>query len=216
MREKFVQEMAAVRQETMEMGRHAEGMLSDAVKALKEQDVALAEDVVSRKGTLLDMDDRIEEHALRILTLHQPMAVDLRTLACILKMNTYLTRIGRYGYDIARVALEMADQPHVAKLVKIPSMAARVNSMVDDALDAFRSGDTSAFDNFTERDDDLDQLRWSIFREAITYMMEDPKNITRCMHYVMIARYLERCGDHACKMAEKIVFMVSGERVEIS
>ena len=90
-----------------------------------------------------------------------------------------------------------------------------VYGMIEDALKAFETEALSLIQDFAERDDTLDTLRYSIFRESLTYMMEDPKNITRCAHYMMIARYLERCGDHACKIAEKIHFMVTGERIEI-
>jgi len=90
-----------------------------------------------------------------------------------------------------------------------------VCSMIEDALKAFENEDVSLIRDFEERDSEIDALRYSIFRECITYMMEDAKNITRCMHYAMVARYLERCADHACKMAEKINYMVTGERKEI-
>lgn len=87
--------------------------------------------------------------------------------------------------------------------------------MIEDALKSFETENLELIKDFHERDDNIDALRYSIFRECITYMMEDAKNITRCMHYVMIARYLERCADHACKMAEKIYYMIAGERREI-
>jgi len=90
-----------------------------------------------------------------------------------------------------------------------------VCKMIDDALKAFETEDISLIKDFEERDDTLDALRWSIFRECITYMMENPSTITGCAHYMMIARYLERCGDHACKIAEKVHYMVTGEHIEI-
>jgi phosphate transport system protein len=143
------------------------------------------------------------------------MAVDLREIACILKMITYLTRIGRYGKDIARLITDFEEKGHVKKLVSIPHMADLVISMIDDALYAFETKDISRFKDFVEREQTVDELRYSIFRECLSYMLEDPKVITRCMHYTMVSRYLERCGDHACKMSEKIYYMVTGERVEI-
>ncbi|MBU4072405.1 MAG: phosphate transport system regulatory protein PhoU, partial [Candidatus Thermoplasmatota archaeon] len=88
-------------------------------------------------------------------------------------------------------------------------------SMVDDALKAFETKELSYILDFKDREDTIDAMRYSIFREAISYMMEEPKYITRCTHYIMIARYLERCGDHACKMAEKIHYMITGERIEV-
>ncbi|MCD6331547.1 MAG: phosphate signaling complex protein PhoU [Thermoplasmata archaeon] len=212
---KLHEELEKLKRKVIEMGNLAKEMLHDAVEALKKQDVELAEKVISKKKKLADMDAEIEEETLQTIALYHPMAKDMRTVACILKTITYLTRIGRYGKDIANIAKELSDKPHVAKLVEIPYMAELVCKMIDDALKAFETEDISLIKDFEERDDALDALRWSIFRECITYMMENPATITRCAHYMMIARYLERCGDHACKIAEKVHYMVTGERVEI-
>ncbi|MEM3042928.1 MAG: phosphate signaling complex protein PhoU [Thermoplasmata archaeon] len=215
MTERFHTELDTLKGDMMEMGRLATGMLRDSIRALKERDAGLARDVQGRKRELADWDDRIEDRALKLIALHQPVASDLRTLACILKMDTYLARVGRYGKDIAQVAEELAEKPHLAKLVSIPHMSEVAAGMVEDALKAFESCDLSLLKDFSEKDDALDAQRWAIFRECVTYMMEDPKNITQCAHYIMVAKYLERVADHACKMAEKIHYMVTGERIEI-
>lgn len=213
--EKFHEELKKLKKEVVEMGNLAKEMLSNAVEALKDRNKEAASQVIEKKKKIADMDERIEQNALRLIALYQPMARDMRKIACVLKMITYLTRVGRYGKDIAKVAIELADQPHIARLVEIPHMADMVCSMIEDALKAFENEDVSLIKDFEERDSEIDALRYSIFRECITYMMEDAKNITRCMHYAMVARYLERCADHACKMAEKINYMVTGERKEI-
>jgi phosphate transport system protein len=160
------------------------------------------------------MDLGTEEEALRLIALHQPMAGDMRLIATILKMITYITRIGRYGNDIAKVAIELSNEPHIAKLVSLPQMSKIVCSMIDDALLAFERKDLAYMRDFQDREDTIDAMRYSIFREGISYMMENPKYITRCTQYILIARYLERCGDHACKMAEKIYYMITGEHKE--
>ena len=209
------EELKELKRRVIKMGELAKEMLWNSVEALKKQDLELAEKVISRKKKLADMDAEIEEKALQLVALYHPMAKDMRTVACILKAITYLTRIGRYGKDIANIAKELSNKPHVAKLVEIPYMADIACRMIDDVLKAFETEDVSLIKDFEERDDSLDALRWSIFRECITYMMENPSTITRCAHYMMIARYLERCGDHACKIAEKVHYMVTGERVEI-
>ena len=216
MPERFDHEMELLNDDIRKMGTLAQKMLLDAVESLKNRDKELAEQVLGSKDELYGYDQHIEEHTLKVLMLYQPMAKDMRNLACILKMITYLTRIGRYGYDIAKVTLELADQPHVKKLIDIPNMAKIVATMVNDVLKAYETEDLSIIKDLEERDDILDEERYSIFRECLTYMMEDPKTITRCTHYVMVARYLERCGDHACKIAEKVVYKVEGKHVEIS
>jgi phosphate transport system protein len=212
---KFHDELDVLKENVLKMGYHSIDMLSSSIEALKKQDLKKAEDVYSKKEKLAEMDEKLEEKAFQLIALYQPMAKDMRTIACCLKIITYLARIGRYGKDIAKIVQEISDQPPVSKLVSIPHMNKMVNSIVEDALKAFKTEDLSLIKDFSERDDDIDALRYSIFRECITYMMEDPKKIERCAQYVMIARYLERCADHACKMAEKIHYMVTGERIEI-
>lgn len=213
--EKFHEELDRLKIEVQDMGKLAREMLEKSIVALKTKDTGLADQIISQKEKLAKMDLEIETDALRLVTLYQPMAKDMRVIACILKVITYLTRIGRYGKDIARVVPQLCETPQVAKMVSIPYMAQIVCGMIENALEAFETEDISLFANFDERDDSVDSLRYSVFRECLTYMTENPKNITPCAHYMMIARYLERCADHACKMAEKIHYMVTGVHVEI-
>ena len=213
--EKFHNELQAVQKDVFTMGELAKEMLRKSVDSFKKLDVKEAEWVLSKKSDIADLDDAIEAKTLQLIALYQPMAKDLRKIGCILKIITYLARIGRYGKDIANLTLELQNTTHVKKLISIPHMADLVCAMIDDALYAFEHEDVSKFNSFMEREQNVDELRYSIFRECLSYMMEDPKVITRCMHYTMVSRYLERCGDHACKMAEKIYYMVTGKRVEI-
>ena len=124
-------------------------------------------------------------------------------------------RIGRYGKSIANTVTDLSTKPHIANLMSIPHMADLVIDMVDDAIAAYESDNLRLIEDLSSRDDTIDALRHSIFREGITYMMEDPKSITRCTNYILVARYLERCADHACKIAENVYYMETGERTEI-
>jgi len=213
--EKFHIELKEVEKDVFVMGDLAKEMLKTSVDSFKNLDVEKTNWVLSKKGDLADMDDSIEAKTFQLIALYQPMAKDLRKIGCILKIITYLARIGRYGKDIANFTIELQKTKHVKKLVSIPHMAEIVCTMIDVALHAFQTEDVSNFGSIIEREKSVDELRYSIYRECLSYMMEDPKVVTRCMHYTMVARYLERCGDHACKMAEKIYYMVTGERVEI-
>lgn len=215
MSKKFHQELEEAKKDVIEMGKLAKDMLNKSIEALKELNEEKANWVISQKIKLANLDDKIEDKTLRLITLYQPMASDMRQIACILKTITYLNRIGRYGKDIAKFVSEFEKQGHVKKLISLPYMEEIVSSMIDDVLYAFDKKDVSKFKDFIEREDTVDELRHSIFRECLSYMIEDPKVITRCTYYLMTARYLERCGDHACKIAEKIVYMVTGQRVEI-
>ena len=213
--EKFHQELEKLKQDVLSMGQLARSMLSTGVDSLKNLDIKKAEWVDSKKKELAERNVQLEEEALHLIALYQPMAIDMRTIACCLKMITSLDRIGRYGKDIAKVTREIYPGPHIKKLISIPHMNDIVSKMISDVFTGFANEDLTLFKDFSERDSDVDELRYSVFRECITYMMEDPKNITICTHYIMVARYLERCGDHACTMAEQITYMVTGERREI-
>ncbi|HSQ86191.1 MAG TPA: phosphate signaling complex protein PhoU [Desulfobacterales bacterium] len=213
--EKFHEELEDLKKDVLKMGQLATKMLKISIEGLKNQDLKKAEWVNTQKTKIAEMDEKNEEKAMRLIALYQPMAKDMRTIACCLKMITYLARIGRYAKDIANVAIEIAPDKPVAKLISIPYMNDLVCDMISDTLNSFKKEDLSLIKNLSDRDDDIDSLRYSIFRECLTYMMEDPKKINRCAHYMMIARYLERCADHACKMAEKINYMITGKRVEI-
>ena len=197
------------------MGHLAQGMLQQSMVALKTQDVTLAETIDEEKQKLADYDDRIEQKCLRLIALNQPMAKDLRTIAASMKVITSLYRIGRYGKDIAIVVPDLAGAPHIGNLVSLPHMGEVVDGMIRDVLAAFEREDPAVIADIQGREEVVDALRYSIFRECLTYMMEDPRNISRCTNYVMIARYLERCGDHACKIAEKVHYMATGDRIEI-
>ncbi|NLX48563.1 MAG: phosphate signaling complex protein PhoU [Methanospirillum sp.] len=221
MTERFEAELASLRQEIRGMGRLAQEMYCDAVRALGERDAALAERVIARKEGLRGQLHRAEDHAYQVLTLYQPVARDLRTVVACLKVAAALERIGRYGKDIAKVQEALAGEEnspnrgHLASLLSIPEMARMAGSMIETALAAFESGDLDLIRDFEVRDDAVDALGYSIFRECVTYMLEDPATITRGARYVMVARYVERSADHACTIAEAAVFMQTGERVEI-
>ncbi len=212
---KFDEQLKKIKGDVIELGELAQRMLKDSIVALESQDVKLANKVYTDKKKLMKMDDDIEHRCLQAISMYQPMAKDMRVIGASLKLITYLTRIGRYGKDIAKFVKELADKTHIAKLVSIPHMGEIVDSMISDALIAYRSEQSVDIRSFVDRDDDVDSLRNSIFRESLTYMMEDDKNIKRCMYYIMVARYLERCADHACKISEKVNYMATGKRVEI-
>jgi phosphate transport system protein len=215
MAEKFHTELKNLKSETLEMAHLGRFMLRTAVDALIRQDVDLAASVVAQKDEIHQMEVRLEEQCYKLIALHQPMARDMRVIACTLKVITASLRIGRYGKVIANIVKEISDKPHIANLMSIPHMADLVLDMVDDAIAAYETDNLRLIDDFSSRDDTIDALRHSIFREGITYMMEDPRSISRCTHYIMVARYLERCADHSCKIAENVQYMETGERVEI-
>lgn len=215
MREVYHQELSSLKSDVLEMASLARGMLEEGVQSLVRLDKGLAESVLSRKDRLADMDDEIEAHALRIAHRQQPMAKDLRAIAAALKLITYINRLGRYGKDIAQITTEWGDAPHVGKLVQIPHMTEILLKMLDATLESYRTEKEQDLSGFQDWEDTLDAARYAVFRECLSYMTESPSYIERGSHYMMIARYLERCGDNVCKMAEKTHYMITGKRVTI-
>lgn len=213
--DKFREELKELKDLVLAQGAFAYGMLSRSMTALEDRDPKLAERVYQERVELAERNLAIEEAALRLIALYQPMARDLRSIICALRMNFALFRIGRYGKDIAKLVEGLSEKPHIGNLMNLPHMAELVCAMIDDSLKAYQTEEITPIEGMSRRDDVVDDLRYAIFRESVTYMMEDPKNITRCIDYVMIARYLERCGDYACDISEQVCYMVTGERVEV-
>jgi phosphate transport system protein len=209
-------EIAHLKQDVLDMGKLALNMLDDSIKALITQDLVLSKEIDNRKHRLREYDNHIEEIALKLIALHQPMAIDLRIIATILKAITYLYRLGRYGKDIAAVVKDIVNVSPLSEFLAIKHMWEHVKPMIEDALESFDKSEITKLKDFKQRDNEIDQMRWSVFRETVSFMMENPKYITASAHVLMIARYLERCADHACKIAEKVHYMVTGQHIEIS
>ncbi len=213
--EKLLKEIKGLKKDVVKMSRLAEDMLKKSVESLLEQDEKKADWVISHKEKIKHMDADIEHKTLHLIALYQPMAKDMRTIACILKVITYLTRIGRYGKNIAMIEKEVTPISENDCLTNIPEMSKLVCSMIEDALKAFEKEDLDLIKDFSERDDVIDQMRYDIFRKSVTLMKEDKSCINECANYAMVARYLERCGDHSCKIAEKTIYMVTGDHIAI-
>jgi phosphate transport system protein len=215
MTDKFHDEIDALKRDVTDMARFSRNMLKDAITAVVNDDDQLAKDAKGRKYELAGRHAVLEERVFQMIALFQPVAKDMRTLACCLQVVNDSQRIGRYGKDIANIVKEIYEKPVIGNFFSIPHMSDLVVAMIDDAVLSFETEDLSLIDGMSKRDDVVDGLRASIFRECLTYMMEDPGTISRCIYYVMLARYLERCADHACKIAEKVHYMSTGERIEI-
>ncbi|MHB8053319.1 MAG: phosphate signaling complex protein PhoU [Methanoregula sp.] len=215
MSEKFHTELKTLRKDMLDLARFSRNMLCDALKALTTEDIEAAQEVASRKKHIQETMIELEERTYQLIALYQPMAKDMREIACMLKIISSSERIGRYGKDIANMVKHLKDQPEFVQPLPILHMAGLVSGMIDDAIHAFESESIEPIKDFSRRDDTVDSLWHSVFRETLTFMMENPKTITRGTYYIMVARYLERSGDHACKMAENVHYMVTGKRIEI-
>lgn len=215
MREKFVEELRQLKSDVVEMSTLSKEMLKESLDALKHSDITIAEKVISQRRDIREFDYKIEDDAQRLIVLYQPVARDLRAIIATLKMNTYLTRIGIYSKDISKDIREISFNKDFPRLKSVIVMGDIVLGMLDDVIKAYQNEDLTIIDDMWKRDDTVDDLFHTILRECISYMIENPKSISYYTHYMLIARYLERCGDHVCKISEKIHYMVNGERIII-
>ena len=209
----FQSELEQLKARLLEMGGLAEEQVRLAVRGLVERDRALIDRVIDGDGPLNALHIEVDNRSFTLLALHQPMAVDLRAIVAAVKINTDLERVGDLAINIAEAARQYATHPPVKKLIDIPRMAAIAQSMLRDALDAFVRRDTALAQHVLDEDDALDTLKTQIFRELLTYMLQDPGTIEPALDLILISRHLERIGDHATNVAEDVIFMVSAKDV---
>jgi phosphate transport system protein len=204
----FQQELNKLKEQLLKMAGLAERAISNAIEALVKRDTPLAEKTITEDEKINEMEIRVDDLCLKLLALHQPLAADLRFITSAMRINTELERIGDLSVNIAERAISLDQEPQLKPYIDLPRMAEITQSMVKDVLDAFVNGDARLARSVCERDDQVDALNDQVFRELLTYMMSDPKNITRAVHLIIVSRCLERIADHATNIAEGVIFMV--------
>jgi phosphate transport system protein len=209
----FQEELAELKARLLEMGGLAEDRVRSAVRALVERDAAAVDRVLAGDQPINQLHIEIDNRCFTLLALHQPMAVDLRAIVSAVKINTDLERVGDLAVNIAEAARRYLHHPPVKELIDIPRMADIAQRMLRDALDAYVRRDTALAQAVLNEDDVLDGLKTQVFRELLTYMLQDPSTIEPSLDLVLISRHLERIGDHATNVAEDVIFMVSAKDV---
>lgn len=209
----FQDELELLKGRLLEMGGLAEERVRLSMRAVVERDAKLVEDVISGDAPINTLHIEIDDRCFKLLALHQPMAVDLRAIVAAVKINTDLERVGDLAVNIAEAVRRYLRHPPVKELIDIPRMADIAEGMLRDALDAFVRRDTTLAQAVLEADDSLDALKTQVFRELLTYMMQDPHTIEPSLDLILISRHLERIGDHATNVAEDVIFMVSARDV---
>ena len=197
----------------LEMGGLVERQIARAVEALVHRDVEQANQVIEHDDQIDLMEEEIDQFAIRLLATRQPMAVDLRLITMAMKISNDLERMGDYATNIANRCERLAKEPPVKPLYTIPRMAQISQAMVKDVLDAYVERDTDKAIAVWRGDDEVDDMFTSLFRELLTYMMEDARNISQCIDLIFVAKNLERIGDHATNIAEKIHYIIHGQRI---
>ncbi|MDG1972201.1 MAG: phosphate signaling complex protein PhoU [Paracoccaceae bacterium] len=195
----------------LEMGGLVEAQIADGVQALITRDVEAGQRVRRKDKQVDAFESKIDELAIRFIAMRQPMAVDLRRVVTALKITSALERMGDYAKNMGKRVEVLAEAETIGGSLKaIERMSELVREMVRDVLDAFIARDTAMAYEIRDRDEQVDQLHNTMFREMLTYMMEQPENITPCMHLLFITKNVERMGDHATGIAEQIIYLVDG------
>jgi phosphate transport system protein len=211
----YEQELRGLAGRIAEMGGIAEHLVGDAVTALTRLDTAIAQTVIADDIRLDRLQRDTEERAILIIARRQPMASDLREIVAALRISNDLERVGDLAKNIAkRVIAINGSFPHKQLITGVEHIAEIALEQLKDVLDAFANRDDAAAKHVRERDDEIDALYTSLFRELLTYMMEDPRNITLCTHLLFCAKNIERIGDHATNIAETVHYVVTGQAFE--
>jgi phosphate transport system protein len=209
----YDEELKRLRGMIARMGGLAERQVADATRALVQHDTTLAAAVVQRDAGIDALEREIERFTVRLLALRQPMGADLRLVIAAMRVSHDLERIGDYARNAAKRAIVVAEQPHPGSLNGFQRMARLVQENLKNAIDALVNDDAAKADEVWAADEPVDEVYNGIFREMLTHMMEDPRNITAATHLLFIARNLERIGDHATNIAEAVHFAVRGEAI---
>ncbi len=213
MQRHFHEELEALKQTLLAMGGLVEDQIRRAMKALLERDDAIAQEVIDRDRQVNTYDVEVDEQCVELLALNQPAAGDLRFITTAMKIVTDLERIGDQAVNIAQRVLELNREPQLKPYIDLPRMAEKAQRMVKESLDAFVARDTALARQVCGKDAEVDALKEQIFRELLTYMMEDPRTIPRAIRVILISRFMERVADHATNIAEMVVYLVEGKMV---
>ena len=199
-----------------EMGEAVDSALALAVEALVRRDLGLAKRVIADDVRINRAQRDIEERSIVLLATQQPMASDLRTILAVLNVAVELERIGDYAEGIGKIALRLLEEPELKPLVDIPRMAELARGLIRDALRSLRERDVALAREVAQRDDEVDALTDQVYRELLTFMLNDPRTISRATYLIWVSHNLERAADRATNIAERVVQLVTGEMEELN
>lgn len=209
----FDQELERVRQTLLKMGGMVEAMVAKATQALLDRDNKLCQEVIQADNDVDRTEMEIDELCHVLLSRRQPVSIDLRFLVAVMKINSDLERIGDSAVNIAQSVEQVNEQPPLKPYIDLPHLSQLVQAMVRKALDAFVRRDSALAEEVCQSDDSVDGLYKQIFRELLTYMIEDPKTVSRALHLLLISRNMERIADHATNIAEDVIYYVEGRDI---
>ncbi len=207
----FTEQLEGLANAVAQMGGLAEAQFGNAIEAIAKRDAALAESAIGSDNRIDQLQQAVEDQALKVLALRQPMAVDLRDTLASIKIASELERIGDLAKNIGKRALVLTREPPIRLTQSLARMGRQTLVQLKSVLDAYSGRDAKSAESVWRHDDEIDELYNSLFRELLTYMMEDPRMIGLCTHLLFVAKNIERAGDHATNIAETVYHMVTGE-----
>ena len=210
----YDEELERLKQIIVEMGGMAESQLADAIDAVTKRDSELAAQVIQADDKVDQLERDLDNLAVRLLALRQPMARDLREVVAALKIASDLERICDYAANVAKRSIALAQSPPIQPAHALPRMAQLALLLVKDVIDAYVERDPDKALDVWNRDEELDEMYSSLFREFLTYMMEDPRNIGVYTHLLFMAKNIERIGDHATNIAEDLYYLIYGRALD--
>ncbi|MDD4503693.1 MAG: phosphate signaling complex protein PhoU [Clostridiaceae bacterium] len=212
----FDQELQELQVSLLKMSSMVEEILHNSIKALKAQNVELAQKVIEDDDLIDEMEFVVEDKCLKLIALQSPLAKDLRLIATALKIITDLERIADYAVDIAKITIKLSNEKYIKELIDIPRMSEIAVDMVKGSIDAYVNLDIKEAKNVAKMDDEMDALYKQIFRELLFIMMEDNNTVHQATYFLLISRYLERIGDHVTNICERIIHTVTSEHVNLN
>ena len=209
----YEHQLRELKDKLLVMSHHAEQMISDSIRSFVDRSPSLAEEVIARDDEMDRLEVEIDNLCYQILALEQPVASDLRFVGMSLKIVKDLERIGDIAVNIGERVRELIQQPELKRLIDLPIMADATQKLLKQSLDAFVNADAELAETIILNDKTIDGLYEQIFRELLTYMLEDHRSISRAIKLIFIAKHLERVADHAANIAEMVVFLVRGQDI---
>ncbi len=215
-REHYVQQLRSLQDDLLRLAGLAEAAVGRAVTALQNQDIEEARRIIAEDDIIDRQQYALEDRALLLIARQAPMAVDLRTISAVISIASELERIGDYAEGIAKIAIRGAGEPLLKPLIDVPRMAEKAQQMLRTAVEAFVNRDVEAARRLGTADTEVDDLTTQVQNELLTFMLRDPNNIERALHLMFVAHNLERVADRTTNIAERLVFLVTGEIEELN
>ena len=215
-RKVFEANLQELHNDLLRMGSIVEKQIHDCIDALVTQNTEKAEKIMKNDDVVDDLESEIEDKAIKLIAMQQPLASDLRNIFTTTKIVTDLERMADHAVDIAKITLRLKDEKYIKQLIDIPRMAEIVELMIKDSLDAYVEGDVEKAYAVCKRDDKVDDIYKEVFKELLELMIQNPKTVNQATQFLFICKFLERIADHTTNICEWTIYLVTGEKVDLN